>query len=557
MRRNKFDCGYSFDIDSGEIFEHGNEHGFSCYKGNPLKKLENSVKKTIASPSRLVTSATNVATGGMYGLATGKKGALGGLDSLPSTATNAIFGGLVGKATQTVIDRKYAQDQKDSYEAKLFDMQANSLASQTNIANQQELRSQEQYGEYKKTYAPAETRLAADIQGKYQNQNNASMNQFINSNTANVNSLNSGNTSLTNNYNKQLGDTTNAHNASMKSFEDNAAGQTNKMAGDYNNQIMGYANDMGKADTDILGRTKANAYAGVDTGFSNAQKQMQADLARRGMGNSGIFAKASMDLAGARAADYSARGVGAHNDAVAQSDGRRGSQIQTAGAGYGARNTAMTQGFGNNRNQMNSGFANNLSSLGSQFSNSMSDNTNRYNANTGLNANNYTAQTANTQQSISNMTGLAQLGRGMQSTSQNYLGQAGSTFGQNAQISGQTALGIGNQQVALQSAQMQAQAQKDAGKGAMTGSIVGAGITGAAMMSDERLKENIKAAGEFYGYSFYTWDWNDDGLRLADPDQPTFGVMAQEVRRINPRAVTMADDGYYRVDYNMIMGGAL
>lgn len=68
-------------------------------------------------------------------------------------------------------------------------------------------------------------------------------------------------------------------------------------------------------------------------------------------------------------------------------------------------------------------------------------------------------------------------------------------------------------------------------------------------MSDERLKTNIKPLGKEAGINVYSWDWNDEGKRVADPAQPTIGVMAQELQATHPHLVSRADDGYLRVNY--------
>ena len=75
---------------------------------------------------------------------------------------------------------------------------------------------------------------------------------------------------------------------------------------------------------------------------------------------------------------------------------------------------------------------------------------------------------------------------------------------------------------------------------------LGAGI---GSMSDTRLKTNIKPIGAHKGINLYTWNWNDEGKRIADPAQPTIGVMAQELRETHPHLVKRGEDGYLRVNY--------
>lgn len=77
----------------------------------------------------------------------------------------------------------------------------------------------------------------------------------------------------------------------------------------------------------------------------------------------------------------------------------------------------------------------------------------------------------------------------------------------------------------------------------------GGGLSGFWGGSDTRLKENIKPVGKVGEFNFYTWDWNEDGEKVAKPDQPTFGVMAQEVEKTHPELVMIGADGFRRVNY--------
>jgi alpha-tubulin suppressor-like RCC1 family protein len=72
----------------------------------------------------------------------------------------------------------------------------------------------------------------------------------------------------------------------------------------------------------------------------------------------------------------------------------------------------------------------------------------------------------------------------------------------------------------------------------------------AAASSDIRLKTNIKLLGKENGHNVYSWDWNEDGKRIADPKQPTVGVMAQELQETHPHLVELGPDGFLRVDYS-------
>lgn len=67
--------------------------------------------------------------------------------------------------------------------------------------------------------------------------------------------------------------------------------------------------------------------------------------------------------------------------------------------------------------------------------------------------------------------------------------------------------------------------------------------------SDPRLKMNVKKLGEVSGFKIYTWDWNEEGKRIAKDYWPTLGVMADELQETHPHLVHEAPDGYLRVNY--------
>jgi hypothetical protein len=70
----------------------------------------------------------------------------------------------------------------------------------------------------------------------------------------------------------------------------------------------------------------------------------------------------------------------------------------------------------------------------------------------------------------------------------------------------------------------------------------GAGMMASAM-SDRRLKKNINLIGKWKGHNLYSYDyiWNE----------PSMGVMADEVEKTNPEAVTMKN-GYKAVYYGRL-----
>jgi hypothetical protein len=80
----------------------------------------------------------------------------------------------------------------------------------------------------------------------------------------------------------------------------------------------------------------------------------------------------------------------------------------------------------------------------------------------------------------------------------------------------------------------------------MTG---GGSLAGTLFGSDRRLKTNVRPLGERNGIKLYSWDWNEEGKRIASPGQPTVGVMADELMETHPHLVVRGSDGYLRVNY--------
>jgi len=108
------------------------------------------------------------------------------------------------------------------------------------------------------------------------------------------------------------------------------------------------------------------------------------------------------------------------------------------------------------------------------------------------------------------------------------------------------ATNVGNLTTSLASAQAQA-AQAAASQPSMFNQLLDVGATlGAAYLSDERLKENIKHVGNKKGHNIYEFNYKDK------PDVRYRGVMAQEVRDINPSAVVEEDNGFLAVYYDKI-----
>jgi len=86
----------------------------------------------------------------------------------------------------------------------------------------------------------------------------------------------------------------------------------------------------------------------------------------------------------------------------------------------------------------------------------------------------------------------------------------------------------------------------------MGGTIVDFMGIAMAGMSDRRAKERIVRIGTHpLGFGLYLFDFKR-ALRKRFGAGRQFGVLADEVERILPAAVSVGADGYRRVDYSML-----
>ena len=82
--------------------------------------------------------------------------------------------------------------------------------------------------------------------------------------------------------------------------------------------------------------------------------------------------------------------------------------------------------------------------------------------------------------------------------------------------------------------------------------IIGGAAAIGSLFSDIRLKENVMKVDDVGpGVGWYTWSWNDTAKAMGVND-PTEGVIAQEIMKVDPEAVSLGEDGYYRVDYSKV-----
>lgn len=98
-------------------------------------------------------------------------------------------------------------------------------------------------------------------------------------------------------------------------------------------------------------------------------------------------------------------------------------------------------------------------------------------------------------------------------------------------------------------AQQRANAAGSAGWGSALGTIAGAAIS---KYSDRRMKKDIKLIGTLKnGLNLYSFEYRDEFKDLAGYGKHV-GVMADEVERVIPDAVTVMPNGYKAVNYGLV-----
>jgi len=146
---------------------------------------------------------------------------------------------------------------------------------------------------------------------------------------------------------------------------------------------------------------------------------------------------------------------------------------------------------------------------------------------------------------------LNALRTGAQVQGPNFVNSAQQATTAGADILGATQAGY-NAQMGNFNAQQAAQGSLNAGLMGLGGTLGAGYLIG---MSDIRTKENITPIGTLpNGLTVYSFDYKDEFK-----DHPLaghgihIGVMAQEVEKVFPYAVTTLDDGYKVVNYGLIL----
>ena len=70
--------------------------------------------------------------------------------------------------------------------------------------------------------------------------------------------------------------------------------------------------------------------------------------------------------------------------------------------------------------------------------------------------------------------------------------------------------------------------------------------------SDIRLKKNIKLLENRNGINIYKWDWTDKALSMGVDTSYTAGVIAQDLQKTHPEAISKDASGYLMVNYEVV-----
>lgn len=439
-----------------------------------------------------------------------------------------------GKGSSSASQRPVTQQELD-----LWTAQKENLDSLTKIAEEQYNLSKEDRAYYEKTFREGTDTEAKTALAKLQSQITGKTVSPESIKSVNIDSLlrdtilNStpefkdaaskviqGQESLTKQYGSDV-------TGLSKAFTDSIQGFTDK----YNQELQTTKEQMGTANADVLARQTGTTMAGISSGYQEARKQLESTLARKGLAGSGVEANILSSNYQQEAMAKASAGVSAYNTAIQQSDALRLQQAQLSGQQYQAGIAGATTGY-----QANLGATQNI-----------------YGVTSASDLQNYNLSNAATLQGIAGLTQVAQAGQGIYGQSANYLQGASSSAASAASTAGSSATGLANVNANYATQMQQANAQSAAGIGSLVGTLGAAGIgaygkyaAAGAAASDERLKTNIQLVDNINGHNIYTWDWKEQDYGYNK------GVIAQEILVSVPEAVTMMDNGYYAVNYNIL-----
>ena len=251
--------------------------------------------------------------------------------------------------------------------------------------------------------------------------------------------------------------------AKATGLSDKFSQQVGEYTKKYSEEIAKTQAETGTINQNILSRETGAAQAGISSSYAEARKQLQADLARRGISGSGVEAGLTATMYQQQALAQAGAGAQARQTALQQSEAIRQQQLALAGQGYQA----------------------NIAGAQTQFQTENANLANMYGISSQLAAQNYNLGMAASQQQISNLSALSAMGAGVYTGSQNYLTQAAGTYGSASSTLGNTVGNLGQQQTSYANAQAQAASSETAALYGAIGTAAGfavGGPMGAAMM---------------------------------------------------------------------------
>lgn len=349
----------------------------------------------------------------------------------------------------------------------------------------------------------------------------------------------------------------------------NATTQTNDQTAAYNKtlNLNNYSNPFGSQNSVQTG-TDPNTGAPIFNTSISASGGLQ-NLLNNSMGAAGNSdAQTQSSIYGLGGVNQQLQGLGSQiNPQAAQQANQQGQQ-----AAYSAQTQYLDPQFSQGQSSLESQLANQGLAPGSQAYTNAETNFNNSKNQAYSNAANQSVLTGSQIGSQMLNNNLAAVG-----TQGNLLNQQGTNYGQQAslaqlpysQLSSLAGLVPGNTGTAQSAANPAnvAQNYQNAYQGELnayntaTGSsnssksglfgLGSAAIPALSSMSDRRLKTDIEAVGKlkdgvnFYRYR-YVWD---------EPGTERHGVMADEVKLVDPAAVIRTPSGYDAVNYDRVLGG--
>jgi hypothetical protein len=347
-----------------------------------------------------------------------------------------------------------------------------------------------------------------------------------------------------------------------------ATTQTNEQTAQFNKalNLNNYSNPFGSQQSNIIGTdsTGAPIYQTSISASQPLQNLLNGSMSAAGNSNATV----GNSIFGLGGVNSQLAGLGSEiSPSAAQDANRQGQQ-----AAYAAQTQYLDPQFKQQQSSMESQLANQGLSPGSQaYDNAMTNFNNSKNQaySNAANQSVLTGSQIGSQMLNNNLAAVGAKG--------NLLNQQGVNYGQQASLSqlpysqlsslaglvpgnAGTAQSAANPANIAQAFQNQYQGQLNAYNaqtGASNSSKSGLFGLGAAampmmgqMMSDRRLKTDIEAVGplkegvNFYRYR-YVWD---------EPGTVRHGVMADEVKRVDPQAVVRTQSGFDAVNYDRLLG---